>query len=176
MMSKVITKQKVEKLKCRGDQYHHTIHTKGRLLEFCKKCNSYTDKGELGVCYCCRNPYMKSFTKNWKVKVLRAGFRQHSNTIRNWSLFPTKDPFYVEILYKTASYEIPIKYLALFIEASDLDEQDKIEMISKHLKTKGFRFSYPEVEETDVACHECGNLIVYDLEGKVFCKFCNDGF
>ncbi len=161
---------------CRGKTFHHSIKAHGKVLDFCTECKAFTDVVVIDKkkkCTCCRLVYPKSFKKSWKTKILKAGLRQHSSFIKQWCAFPTIDPPYLEILYKGAAFDISVKYLSLYMEQLDISEDDKIQLISKKLGVKGFRVTYPKAEATDIPCNSCGDLLVHDIDNRVFCVYCN---
>lgn len=191
MVSELVQKSKSAP-QCRGTQYHRSIHSPKYELEFCKKCDAYVEfrkvcqacsenpdiepaKCHHGfTCYCCGSKTEKPLNKLWLQRVLNSGIRQHSNVIRDWCRMPTRDPVDLEIFFKGSVYGIQIKYLALFMER--INEEDKMNIISKKIWRIGFNIFYPDIQEMQETCVTCGNNLVFNMNNKIFCKTCNGNF
>ena len=120
-------------------------------------------------------------------------------------MFPagiTKD-YRLEIRYRDCIYEIPLKYIALFLETPDSHilckkcdqffgtesktciscgnsefyntsgHTEKLAETRKHIKIKGYRFWYSEEEETDLTCKTCFRRMRYNKSDVLFCTKCD---
>lgn len=169
---------------CRGK--HFSIHSPHLELQYCKVCDSYVQLKDGNVCQCCSKVIPTKSNGAWLNKVLKFGVRQHHNFIRDWCMFPTREPVWLEIYYRRTVYEIPVKYLALSLETNDGSITDKngktlvrggeaakLKLIRKSVGIKGLRIRIPEEEEMDMKCNRCGNRLKYDKKDNIFCPECD---
>lgn len=145
-------------------------------MEFCSYCNAKVYKTQDDKCSCCENIITRPKKYSHIDRALKAGTKQHRHLLRNWTQFPygLESTYRIEINYRDLVYEIPIKYLALYSEVTDQKEEEKLKIISKHMRKKGFRILYPEDEYTDMTCTKCHvTRLRYNKNDVLFCSKCD---
>lgn len=185
-MSKLLQKEKnvIKSSGCRG--IHFSIHSPHLELQYCKTCDAHVQTKQSNTCECCSKVIPTKSNGAWLNKVLKFGVRQHHNFIRDWCMFPTKEPVWLEIYYRRTVYEIPVKYLALSLETNDGSVSDKngkiivrggedakLKLIRKAVGIKGLRCTIPEDQEMDMKCNRCGMKLRYDKQDNIFCPDCD---
>lgn len=192
--------------KCRGVQNHYSIHSPKHEVEFCKKCDAYVEVMDKNYCRCCGIKIVKQQKKDWLVRVLKAGIRQHHNVLRDWIMFPnecqiaeikprsyldlsgkrifvrevfSKKPRNVQRQYVEIKYKSTVYEIQLKYLAlflESVNHEEILKIIDKKLSIKGYRITYPEEEEMDERCVSCGCKLRYNLQNQIFCPECNGSF
>ena len=146
IVEKVAPQEKVSIGKCRGVKYHKHDHNKSQIIRFCPKCNATVPITDENTCYCCRTKLERE--ENFIVirRILNKACVAYLPQIKDWMANPTPNDCKViaEIKHGGFVYQIPFKFIALFVESSTMKEEDRTSIL-KHIRTKIDTVSFTRV-------------------------------
>ena len=158
---------------------HKSPHVNNKKIRLCENCDDYVEvlddnylSKKQHKCACCGMHIRLTKKNKHKITLMEHGLIFNAKEIKNWMMFPTREPRHVRIKHKTNVYTIQIKHLVQYREFRY--NRDYVNLLVNHLHAWGWNLKYHDPDEvSSIPCALCKNTVKVTDEGYVYCPQCN---